>query len=374
MKRGNGEGSLSYEKSRDRWRATVTVGKGQRKSVYAKTRTEAIQKMNELKSDILLGKYCDKSNLTVEGYLTQFIENERRKNLIKENTYIRKIEILKKIQTHYIAKMRIQDVQEADVDDFLYTLTDYSDSLIRKEYALLKRCFEDNIPDVISVNPMRKLQCPKSNKKTAKVRALTVNEQKALYTALENNIKYKEQMLIMLNTGMRMGEINALTPADVNLQFNTVNVNRTITRNTNDVAIVGDTAKTDAGQRLIPLTKAAQVIFKDVLANYTPNSNNLLFTANGKPISTNQINMEFNRLCDKYNIIDESVDGKVSLHSLRHTYATRCIEGGMSAKVLQILLGHTDIKITMNTYCDAFEEFKTEDIQKVEEYLSQKFS
>ena len=178
----------------------------------------------------------------------------------------------------------------------------------------------------------------------------------------------------MLHTGMRMGEINALQPSDVNLKFKTVEVCRTITKNEKDVAVLGEDTKTAAGNRLLPLSEAAQAIFKEVLENYTPNPSKLIFTANGAPISTNQVNMELQRLLKKYEIIDESVPGKVSLHSLRHTYATRCIESGMSAKVLQELLGHTDIKITMNTYCDAFEQLKTADISKVEEYLRKNFA
>lgn len=376
MARGNGEGSIFYDKTRERWRGVVTVAKGQRRTVYGKTKKEAVQKMNELKSSLIDGSYCELSDLTVEEYLGRLIETERKKNLIKETTYRRKIEILKKIQTHNLAKMRIQAVTPAQIDDFLLSLTDYSNSLIRKEYALLKRCFEDNIPEIIKVSPMKKIKCPKSNQKEVKQRALTMDEQRKLLNVLraENNIKYKEQLLIMLNTGMRMGEINALTAADVNLNFGTVEVSRTITKNADDVAILGEDTKTNAGNRLLPLSATAQAIFTEVIKNYTPNPLKLLFTANGAPISTNQVNMELSRVLKKYKIIDATVPGKVSLHSLRHTYATRCIESGMSAKVLQELLGHTDIRVTMNTYCDAFEQFKTVDISRVEEYLKENFA
>lgn len=369
MARGNGEGSIVYNEKRQRWVGAVTTGKGSRKYVYGKTKKEVVTKMNEIKADILDGAYCDNTDITVEEYLSKLIENEKRKNLIKETTYIRKKEILKKIQTHPIAHYRIQAVTPALVDDFLLGLTDYSNSLIRKEYALLKRCFEDNIPEVIKVNPMAKIKCPRSTKKEVKQRALTVEEQRKLMAALQNDINYKQQMLLMLHTGMRMGEINALTLNDVNLKFNTVDISRTITKDGNDVATLGEDTKTEAGHRLIPLSQAAQDIFKEAIANYSPNKHNLLFTANGKPISTCQVNLQFQRTCKKYDIIDSSVAGKVSLHSLRHTYATRCIESGMSAKVLQTLLGHTDIRITMNTYCDAFDNLKTADISKAEEYL-----
>ena len=59
----------------------------------------------------------------------------------------------------------------------------------------------------------------------------------------------------------------------------------------------------------------------------------LLFTSsNGKYVTTNQVNSQFANVIKKHHILDDSIDGKVSLHSLRHTYATRCIESGMSAR------------------------------------------
>jgi len=61
-------------------------------------------------------------------------------------------------------------------------------------------------------------------------------------------------------------------------------------------------------------------------------------------------------------------DKDISTHSLRHTFATRCIEAGMSAVVLQRLIGHTDISITLNTYTSVFNRFKESELEKVMEY------
>ncbi len=98
---------------------------------------------------------------------------------------------------------------------------------------------------------------------------------------------------------------------------------------------------------------------------------NYLFEQNGKLINTSQVNMQFQRVIEKHEILDNSIKGRVSLHSLRHTFATRCIEAGMQPKVLQHILGHSDIKITLNTYCDAFESFQNENIAKTDEYFAE---
>ena len=72
----------------------------------------------------------------------------------------------------------------------------------------------------------------------------------------------------------------------------------------------------------------------------------------------------------KYNIIDSSISGKVTCHSLRHTYATRCIESGMQPNTLKKLLGHEDIETTLNTYCDVFEKLQNDNVKQYETYMA----
>ena len=103
---------------------------------------------------------------------------------------------------------------------------------------------------------------------------------------------------------------------------------------------LGETTKTYAGQRLLQMTDTVYSLLKEYYENsYIENKENLIFYDTGKQkfITTNQCNMFFSRIKEKYKFIDETIPGAVDLHSLRHTFATRCIESGMPVKVLQHL-------------------------------------
>ena len=380
--RGNGDGSIYFNESRKCWIAQATVGrtadgKPKRKAVYGKTKKEVKDKLDAIRNELKTGLYVEPSKITISVFLLHLIDDDKAMNIIGDDTYLRKIGTYNRIKASPIADVPLQAIQEYQIRDFLHTITDFSDSVIRKDFELLKRCFREAIHrDIIVKNPMYGMKCPKSTQKQEKTRALTLAEQKRLLEVLTtHDVNYSVQMQLMLLTGLRMGEINALDVDDVNLDFKVLNVRRSLTRNLEEKTVIGKTTKTYAGERKIPLSAPAVALLRQYMKDgYTPNYENLLFwdKKGNKIITTNQVNNQLIRTLKKYKVLDPTVPGKVTLHSLRHTYATRCIEAGMQAKVLQKLLGHTDIKVTMNTYCDAFSEFQEENIEKFEQYLLEK--
>lgn len=371
-KNANGDHSIFFDKTKNKYKGQIVVGyyndgRVKRKSVFGKTQTEVKQKLKQIELGIMSDTFVDESNITIYQLAKQMQDDKLAFNEIKPATYHRNIETLKRLKPIYMTP--IQKANVTLLKNFLLGQLDYSQSTINKVYIMLSATFKEAVKrNIIKKNPMLDIRKPKTKKATDKVRALTVEEQNKLVNILlTKNIKYSQQMLISMLTGLRMGEINALTINDINLTFKTISVNKTISRGSKGEALVSDTAKTDAGMRTIPISDNVKSILQDCL-RFTE-SGYLFTTERQGLITTNQVNMELNRVLAKYDIIDNAVAGKVTCHSLRHTYATRCIEGGMSAKVLQTILGHTDIRVTLNTYCDAFEKFKIDDINKVDAYM-----
>lgn len=371
--RPKGEGSI-IQLSNGKYRGRIDVGideNGKRKSkdVYGKTKKEVTEKLQAVKYQIFSGTFLDNSTITIYQLAKQIIDDDFNQGFVKESTYYRNLEIVKRLKAIY--NTPLQDCTETQIRAFLLQRVEYSQSIISKDFGLLKRTFKEAVRrEIINKNPMEYMRCPKSKKVHEKTRALTVEEQQHLVNVLKTeDIKYSRQMLLSMFTGMRMGEVNALRVSDINFTFNTIAVKRTISRTDGNTIKIDDSPKTFAGNRIIRFDEALKVFLLDCVTGKA--GGDLLFTtAKGELISTNMINLSLKRVLEKYSIVDNSVEGKITQHSLRHTFATRCIEGGMTANTLQKILGHTDIRITMNTYCDVFARFELENLEKVSTYMS----
>lgn len=372
-KKGNGEGSVY--KTKNGFRGQIVVGynddgKPIRRSVTAKTAKEVNEKLTEIKNSKITGCYIAPDKITICDLARLMIEDDLNLNYIKQATYCRHIDTLKRIQSNpYLKNTPIQELTYLPIKDFLLSETKMSQSLINKSYIMLKKTLNEAVKrKIIKENPVADLRKPKSSQHREKVRALTTDEEMQLYNVLTTeDVNYSHQMLLSMLTGMRMGEINALERRDIDMGFMTISVNKTIAMGLKGEAFVSDSPKTENGNRLIPISETVKPLIDEILFCA---GEKYLFENKGKLITTSQVNMQFQRVVASHEILDKTVRGRVSLHSLRHTFATRCIEAGMQPKVLQHLLGHSDIKITLNTYCDAFESFQKENLAKADEYFA----
>ena len=138
---------------------------------------------------------------------------------------------------------------------------------------------------------------------------------------------------------------------------------------TRSAFMVGDYTKTKNGVRDIVMDSQVEFILKEYLhTEFIANDHNLLFyNPKYTYYSTIQVNMVFKRLCEKNNIIGYDVNQ----HMLRHTFATRCIEAGMPANVLSKIMGHADIRTTLEVYCDVFANYKKQHANRTYDYLKQ---
>lgn len=391
-KRGNGEGTIYFSEKLNKWVGQFTAGrksdgKLNRKSVYGNTRKEVKEKITKALADVQAKTYIEKNDTTISMLGKQIIDNKFNSNIISEATYGRALGTFEHIKNSEIADIKIQDVTVYELQEFINSKKDYANSYIDKIYEMLGSIFKEAIKkDIILKNPLVNVIKPKSSKKDKEIESLTIEEQKAFIGALENE-QYKNIFLVALHTGMRIGEILALQPEDIDFKTNLINIDNTLTKNQEGKVIVGDTTKTYESTRKIPITIILKPILEDCLSSYIPNKNNLLFChSNGSLIAPSTINSHFKKICKNANIKvatkqikrkeknkkDRTINLKtstVNTHMLRHTYATRCIEAGIPAPVLQKLLGHKDISVTINTYTTIFNKFKEDALNNYINYI-----
>ena len=214
---------------------------------------------------------------------------------------------------------------------------------------------------------------------------LTIEEQEK-FVSEARKTRNAPQFLLILNTGLRTGELIGLSWDDIDFEARTISVNRSLEYRYSTKVWKAGPPKTMSGYRTIPMTNEVYEILKGVWEKkpYRKESElleqvleypdlrdntikklrlkNLVFInfRTGEPTKNSSYDTNLYKICDKAGI------EPFCMHALRHTFATRCIERGVKPKALQKILGHANLATTMDTYVHMTEESLTEAIEVFE--------
>ena len=375
--KGNGEGSVYFNKQRKNWLAQyyeydINKDKIVRRTKTFKIETEAKKYLDTIMYQKQNPLYIEHHGIPLCEILKANLNLKFETNQIAPAQYGRISRSIEQLERSPIGNKNIDTITSDELQAYLNSLKHFSNSMIEKAHQQLNQAFNIAMnKGYIMQNPMTNVIRPKSNKEDKIVRALTVEEQQQFTNWLINKpineYKYRNVFLIQMYMGLRVGEALAISTHDIDLKNKRINIHRTLTTDEKGNVIMGNKTKTYAGRRILPIPDFLYpyIIEQMQIANAQDNNEEkLLFKPNNsKYCRRSTINNELKRvLKNEFNITD------ISSHSLRHTFGTRCIESGMAPVVVQRLMGHKNIAVTLNTYTSVFDKFKEREIDKVNQY------
>ena len=266
-----------------------------------------------------------------------------------------------------IGKMELKDITPMHCQRILNHLNErHKMSTIRTHRTFMWSVFECAVEnDLIEKNPVRKSVRATGGEKTEGREALTVEEQKVFLLGAEKSLYYNGYAFV-LQTGIRVGELIALKWSDVDFKNRKLQIRRSASEIPKQGFVIGE-PKTESGYRDIPLTEEAISILYRQREKNSKNkiipiqyADYIFLNRNGSLIQRSAYNQGINTICSRLGM------RKFSIHILRHTFATRCIENGMRPKTLQTILGHSKIEVTMNLYVHVTEDSKADEMELIE--------
>lgn len=292
-----------------------------------------------------------------------------RKSKVDESSYVKYLSILEKHIIPGLGRMKITEITSIAIEEFsqmLLTEKELSPKTVKDILVVLRSIIA--YTDKKSSVELKDIEIvyPKENKK--EMRVFSPEEQRSFVSFLMfDSDAFKIGTLIALITGLRIGEICALRWKDVSFKDKTIRIASTMQRIKNTAKdsqqktkVIITNPKSDTSARIIPITDFALSLFRTLYhSDYTAESF-VLTGREDKYIEPRVLQYHMKVYCSKCGLND------VYFHTLRHSFATRCVEAGFEIKSLSEILGHSNTKITLDRYVHSSLDLKRVNMMKLE--------
>ena len=369
-RRQNGECTI-YQRPNGLWVCEITIGYTEDKKRIKKTVSS--MNLDKLKKKINDLKYLNDrkmldapDNIKLSEWLDFWLETYK-KGQVKPTTYDMYYGVIDRQIKPNLGHYELNKINQIILQQTINKIAagGMSTSYLKQIKITLSQAFKKAIElNKIYKNPCDGLVIPQ--KPPRERTAFTVNEQERFLAECGNTQStYHNMFIFAFNTGMRLGEIQALTWDDLIDGDTAVSIGKTLitVREYDDRAekhqktIIGSSAKTDSSKRTVPLNKKAKFAVFNQRENNDKNSPFIFYSSSGTPVQKRNIYREFGKIKDNANIISD-----VTFHSMRHSFATRLIEKGADIKTVSELLGHKSIQITLDIYGHVSSDLKNKTI------------
>ena len=358
-KRSHGEGSISYSNSHDLWMAQITLPNGKRQTKYAKTQKEAkdwlLAQRNALAEGLMVAKDI-RLDQFLDIYLKDVASHNLREKTLQAYESLVRIHIKPELGFYKLSQLTPAVIQRF----YSKKLESLSKRTVQFIHSVLHKSFDQALRwNLVPRNVFDLVDAPHPNRKTMTVWS---REQARRFLKFVEEDRLYPLYTLAIATGMREGEILGLYWEDVDFIKSEINVQRAIQYLVGKGLTITE-PKTKSSRRSITVARFAM----DTLRNHFDKAEiktGLVFrTSQNTPFSPRNIVRHFKLMTKKAGLPE------IRFHDLRHTAATLMLSGGIHPKVVQEMLGHSQISLTLDTYSHVVPTMQKEAADKMDVLL-----